>query len=271
MYERGRASSDPAVRRYGRQTWGLHQWDAGNIAEAYQVLTTPGDDKPGGDTPLRRDGSIPGEGPGWRAVITALHGDVGAALTFVDTWDAPADPYAVSVWVYYTAMIASMAGDAGLAKRAAERWFAAGLTRLGSQLEHYIRQYWCWARAHTGDDPAGAAAEAEDLLAGTLLDPPQWGIAYHYALIGEMWLAAGVPARAAAALNRADQAVWQHGQRYAEGLLLLVEARVLRDRGEPLPAVRAAGVRAATHSTATGAHLFARRAERFLAELGADT
>ena len=269
MYERGEASADPAVRRYGRQTWGLHQWDAGNIGEAYRILTAPGEDEPGADTPLRRDGSIPGEGPGWRAVITALHGDVEAALAFVDTWDAPSDPYAASVWVYYTTMIGSLAGDAALVRHAGERWFAAGLTRLRSQLEHYIRQYWCWAQALTGDDPAGAAAEAEERLVANLLDPPQWGIAYHYGLIAEMWLAAARPDRAATALDRADQAVWEHGQRYAGGLLLLVKARLAHARGEPLPAVRAAAGRALSHSTASGAHLFARRAERFLAELEA--
>lgn len=273
MHERGQASSDPAVRRYGRQIWGLYQWDAGNIGESYRLLTasdeeTPDEKTPAEETPLRRDGSIPGEGPGWRAVMTALHGDVDTAQAFVDTWDAPNDPYAVSVWVYYTTMIASMAGDPDLARRAGERWFAAGLTRLRSQLEHYIRQYWCWARALSGDDPAGAAAEAEMLLANDLLDPPQWGIAYQYGLIAEMWLAAGLPEKAAVALDRADQAVWSHGQRYAEGLLLLVRARLTQARGEPLPAVRAAAEHAVSVSTATESYLFAQRARGFLAELG---
>ncbi|MFC4588963.1 BTAD domain-containing putative transcriptional regulator [Sphaerisporangium corydalis] len=279
MHELGRASADPAVRRYGRHTWGLHQWDIGDIGAAYQTLTgaDPADPAdPGGavvpddGTPLRRDGSIPGEGPGWRAVITALHGDVGTALAFVDTWDTPGDPYAASVWVYYTGMIASMAGDAALARAAADRWFSAGLTRLRSQLEHYIRQYWCWARALTGDDPAGAAAEAEELLAATLLDPPQWGIAYHYLLISEMWLEAGMPDKAAAALDQADHAIWEHDQRYAEGLLLLVRARLSQARGEPAAVVRAAAELAFSRSTACGAHLFAGRAGRFLEELGAD-
>ena len=266
MHELGRASADPAVRRYGRQAWGLHQWDVGNIGEAYRsFLDEPDGD--GADTPLRRDGSIPGEGPGWRAVMTALHGDADAALAFVDTWDVPADPYAVSVWVYYTTMIASMAGDAELARRAGERWVSAGLDRLRSQIDHYIRQHWCWARALTGDDPAGAAAEAEELLAAHLIDPPQWGIAYHHVLIAEMWLAAGRPDRAGAALDRADQAIWDHGQRYAEGLLLLLRARLAQARGEPRAVVRAAAVRAHTRSTACEAHLFAQRAERFLAEL----
>ncbi|MFF5147660.1 hypothetical protein ACFY6U_49495 [Streptomyces sp. NPDC013157] len=49
-----------------------------------------------------------------------------------------------------------------------------------------------------------------------LLDPPQWGIAYHWALLAEMWLAAGSPDRAEAALDRVDQTMRDYGQRYAE-------------------------------------------------------
>ncbi|KUN29570.1 transcriptional regulator [Streptomyces antibioticus] len=277
MHELGQASSAPAVRRYGRQAWGLHQWDIGNIGEAYRAFSkedvAPADATlaPGEETPLRRDGSIPGEGPGWRAVMTALHGDVDTALAFVDTWDTPGDPYAAAVWVYYTTMIASMAGDAETARRAGERWVAAGLARLGAQIDHYIRQCWCWARALTGDDPAGAAAEAEELLTAHLLDPPQWGIAYHYGLIAEMWLAAGSPDRAAQALDRADQAMWDYGQRYAEGLLLLLKARLLQARNAPLAAVQAAAERAHTQATACEAHLFARRAERLLSGPGGTT
>ncbi|GAA2635111.1 hypothetical protein Adu01nite_28540 [Paractinoplanes durhamensis] len=267
MRELGAASADPAVRRYARQAWGLHQWDVGNIGEAYRTFTAPAEEGPGAETPLRQDGSIPGEGPGWRAVMTALHGDVGTALAFVDTWDDPSDPYAASVWVYYTTMIASMAGDAATAGRAGERWAAAGLDRLGAQIDHYIRQYRLWARALAGDDPAGAAGEAAELLDAALLDPPQWGLAYHYGLIAEMWLAAGLPDRAAAALDRADQAVRNHGQRYAEGLLMLLKARLLDARGEPRPAVRTAAEQARARSAATGAHLFARRADEFLTEL----
>ncbi|MER6556457.1 BTAD domain-containing putative transcriptional regulator [Streptomyces sp. NPDC001027] len=277
MHEVGQASSSPAVRRYGRQAWGLHQWDIGNIGEAYRsfskedVAAVDGTAAPDEETPLRRDGSIPGEGPGWRAVMTALHGDVDTALAFVDTWDTPGDPYAASVWVYYTTMIASMAGDAETARRAGERWVAAGLARLSAHIDHYIRQFWCWARALTGEDPAGAAAEAEELLVAHLLQPPQWGIAYHCVLIAEMWLAAGSPDRAETALDRADQAMWDYGQRYAEGLLLLLKARLLQARGAPLAAVRAAAERAYTHSTAYEAHLFAHRAERFLSGPGGST
>ncbi|MEW2465081.1 BTAD domain-containing putative transcriptional regulator [Streptomyces sp. NPDC046994] len=274
MHELGQVSSDPVVRRYGRLAWGLHQWDIGNIGEAYRSFTKEdgaavgGTVAPDGETPLRRDGSTIREGPFMRAVMTALRGDVDAALAFVNTWDSPGDPFAVSVRVYYTTMIASMAGDAETARRAGERWAAAGLARLRTQRDHYIRQNWCWARALTGEDPADAAAEAEELLVANLLHPPQWGITYHYALIAEMWLAAGLPDRADAALDRADRTMRDYGQRYAEGLLLLLKARLLQARGAPLTAVRAAAERAYTQSTACQAHLFARRAERLLSGPG---
>ncbi|MFD4510695.1 ATP-binding protein [Streptomyces sp. NPDC058457] len=270
MHELGQVSPDPVVRRYGRLAWGLRQWDIGNIGEAYRTFTEEevaavgGTVAPDEETPLRRDGSNIREEPFMREVMTALHGDVDAALAFVDTWDTPGDPYAASVRVYYTTMIASMAGDAETARRAGERWAAAGFDRLRTQRDHYIRQNWCWARALTGENPADAAAEAEELLAAHLLHPPQWGIAYHYALIAEMWLAAGSPDRADAALDRADQTMRDYGQRYAEGLVLLLKARLLQIRGAPLTAVRAAAQQAYTHSTACEAHLFARRAEQLL-------
>lgn len=65
--------------------------------------------------------------------------------------------------------------------------------------------------------------------------------------------------------------MWEYGQRYAEGLLLLLKARLLQARGAPLTAVRAAAERAYTQSTACEAHLFARRAEQLLSEPGGTT
>ncbi|BEL06600.1 hypothetical protein Q0Z83_047910 [Actinoplanes sichuanensis] len=268
MHEMGQGSTDPAVRRYGRQSWGLHQWDVGNIGEAVRLLSEKDHDTgvlAAPQTPLRRDGAIPGEGPGWWAVTTALHDDVPTALALVDSWDAPNDPYAASVWVYYTTMIASMAGDADLARRAGERWATEDLERLNAQIGHYVRQSRCWARALTGDDPAGAAAEAEEHLAANLADPPQWGVAFHHALVAEMWLAAGRCDRATAALDRADRAAREYGQRYAEGLSLLLKARLLQARGEPSTVVRAAAEQASSRSRSGGALLFARRADEFLA------
>ncbi|MFI7135699.1 ATP-binding protein [Nonomuraea sp. NPDC050153] len=271
LYEQGEASSDPVVRVYGRQAWGLHQWDTGNIGEAYRCFSEnnpallEGVVSAHSETPIRRD--VSGEWPGWQAVVTALHGDVGTAGTIIDKWNGPDDSYAVATWAYYTTIIASMAGDAGWVMRTIERWMAVGTGRAAVQQEHYVRLNWYWARALTGDDPAGIAAEAEQLLTGTLADPPRWGVAYHHGLIAEMWLAAGMPDEAGLALDRADQALEAYGQRYAEGLVLLLRARLLHARGEPAEVVRAAAEKARDRSNERESHLFARRAEKFLAEL----
>ncbi|WP_218038597.1 ATP-binding protein [Acrocarpospora pleiomorpha] len=271
LYDQGEASSDPVVRVYGRQAWGLHQWDIGNIGAAYRCFSEnnpallDGVVSAHSETPIRRD--VSGEWPGWLAVVTALHGDVETAGTMIDKWNGPDDQYAVATWAYYITIIASMAGDAGWVIRTIERWTAVGTGRAAVQQELYIRLNWYWARALVGDDPAGIAAEAEQLLAGTLVDPPRWGVAYHHGLIAEMWLAAGRPDEAAIALDRADQALEAYGQRYAEGLVLLLRARLLHARGEPAEVVRAAAETARDQSNERESHLFARRAEKFLAEL----
>nr|WP_035925042.1 MULTISPECIES: BTAD domain-containing putative transcriptional regulator [Pseudofrankia] len=271
LSEQGEASRDPVVRVYGRQAWGLHQWDSGNIGEAYRCFS--GNDpalldgvvSSHSETPIRRD--VSGEWPGWLAVVTALHGDVETAGTLINKWNGPEDPYAVATWAYYITIIASMAGDAGWVTRTIERWMAVGTGRAAAQQEHYVRLNWYWARALTGDDPARTAAEAERLLTGTLVDPPRWGVAYHHALIAEMWLAAGRPDEAGVALDRADRALESYGQRYAEGLVLLLHARLLHARGGPVGVVRAAAEKARKRSDERECYLFARRAERFLAEL----
>ncbi|MET7394973.1 AAA family ATPase [Dactylosporangium sp. NPDC005572] len=271
LYEQGEASADPVLRVYGRQAWGLHQWDIGNIGEAYRYLMANdpavlhGAVSSHSETTVRRD--VSGEWPGWRAVVTALHGDAGTAGTMIDEWNGPADPLGVATWAYYITIIASMAGDAGWVMRTVERWMAMGTGATAVQQEHYVRLNWYWARALTGDDPAATAAEAEQLLAATLVDPPRWGIAYHNGLLAEMWLAAGRPDEAGAALDRAGRALEAHGQRYAEGLIRLLRARLLHARGEPVDVVRAAAEAARAWSAERETHLFARRAEAFLASL----
>ncbi|WP_061300325.1 BTAD domain-containing putative transcriptional regulator [Herbidospora cretacea] len=271
LYEQGEASADPVVRVYGRQAWGLHQWDVGDIGEAYRCFSEndpallEGVVSPHSETPIRRD--VSGEWPGWLAVMTAMHGDAAKAGTMIDKWNGPEDPYAVATWAYYVTIIASMAGDAPWVIRVIDRWRAVGTGRTAVQQEHYIRLNWYWARALTGDSPAAVAAEAAELLNRTLVDPPRWGVAYHHALIADMWLAAELPDRAAETLDRADQALDAYGQRYAEGLVRLLRARLLHARGEPAEVVRAAAREARDRSAERGSHLFARRAGRFLSEL----
>ncbi|WP_093618326.1 ATP-binding protein [Actinoplanes philippinensis] len=272
----GRSSDDPVVQVTARQAMGLHHWDQGAIGQAY--LSFSGNDyytiadgvvSRRSELALRRD-IPPGGGPGWHAVVTALHGDPGTAFSFLDAWDEPGNEVVASIWVYYTAMIATMAGDLPAARRAVERWTGENLAEVNAERSHYVRQYWHWVRAHAHGDPASAAADAERHLAATLLDPPRWGIAYHQSLIAEMWLTAQRPHEAAAALGRATAALDEHGQRYAEGHVLLMRARLLLASGEPGTAVRAAAQRARDRSAARGAHLFARRAERLLDGLGPD-
>ncbi|SFR29104.1 Transcriptional regulatory protein, C terminal [Lentzea waywayandensis] len=271
LREQGEASSDPVVRVYGRQAWGLHQWDVGNIGEAHRCFEAnnpavlDGVVSAHSDTPIRRD--VSGEWPGWRAVVTALHGDVEKARTMIDQWNGPDDPYAVATWAYYLTIIGATAGDADLVIRTVERWIAVGTGRAAVQQEHYVRLNWCWARALTGDDPAGVAAEAEELLAASLADPPRWGVAFHNGLVAEMWLTAGKLDYADIALDRADKALEANGQRYAEGLVRLLRARLLHARGEPVDVVRAAAEEARAFSAGREAHLFARRAQEFLAGL----
>ena len=226
-----------------------------------------------GGAPIRRRHDlgrwrIPDEWFGYLAVITALHGDVETARSLLGTvYQAEGDTFEMSGWTRYQTMAASMAGDAAWAMHATERWVAADADLPGVAQEAYIRLDWYWARALTGDDPAGNAIKAEHLLAATLHDPPRWGLAYWHGLIAEMWLAAEMPDQAATALDRADQAIRAHGQRYAEGLVLLLRARLLHARGEPVDVVRAAAEAARARSDERGAHLFARRSERFLAEI----
>ncbi|MET8964079.1 hypothetical protein ABZX69_32190 [Streptomyces sp. NPDC004074] len=70
----------------------------------------------------------------------------------------------------------------------------------------YQRLARCWARAVTGEDPVGAAAEAQDLTVASLSGPPRSGLVTWYGLLGEMWLAAGKLDEADVALYRADNA-----------------------------------------------------------------
>ncbi|MDX2708809.1 BTAD domain-containing putative transcriptional regulator [Streptomyces sp. PA03-6a] len=301
LHEQGQASADPKIQAYGRQAWGLYHWDIGDIGTAYQcfswlgrttaddvasLLANSADPHPGpaqeslyhladqvGGVPIRRRDDrgrwrIPDEWIGYLGVITSLHGDVETGRSLLGTvYQAEGDLFEMSGWTRYQTMAASMAGDADWAMQATERWVAASADLPGVAQETYIRLDWYWARALTGDDPAGAAAKAEQLLAATLADPPRWGLAYWYGLVAEMWLAAELPDQAASALDQADQAIKAHGQRYAEGLLLLLRARLLQARGEPVEVVRAAADEARTRSGERGAHLFARRAERFMADL----
>ncbi|MFI1030183.1 ATP-binding protein [Streptomyces sp. NPDC020951] len=272
LLEQGKVSDDPLVRAYGWYAWGIHQWGVGNIGEAFRYLSRTDwavldDPARQEEDPLRRDLRL--IGVGMLAMMTALHSDTDAALALLDTMEAAAgdDPYVITVWAAYSARVAALIGDPARALRAAERGIAVDPTFSFGFLGSYQRLARCWARAVIGEDPAGAAAEAQDLIARSLSDPPRSGLATWYGFLGEMWLVAGKLDEAVAALDRAESAIDRYGQRYAESLLLLLRARVLQARGEPVTTLRAVAERAHALSVEREAHLFARRAEQLLAEL----
>ncbi|MEU6147698.1 AAA family ATPase [Streptomyces sp. NPDC047081] len=276
LLEQGEASDDPVVRAYGWYAWGIHQWGVGNIGEAFRYLsrtdwTVLDDLAHQEEDPLRRD--LRRVAAGMLAMMTALHGDSDAALAQLDTMEAAAgdDPYAITVWAAYTARVAALIGDPVRALRAAARGIAVDPAFSFGFLGGYQRLARCWGRAVTGEAPADAAAEAQQLIEVSLCHPPRSGLATWYGLLGEMWLAAGKLDEADAALDGADSAIATYGQCYAESLLLLIRARVLRARGEPVAVVRAFAERAHALSVEREAHLFARRAEELMAELAHGT
>jgi DNA-binding SARP family transcriptional activator len=271
LLDQGELSSDPAVLAHGRQAWGQYQWEIGNITEALRYLDDNWTVLDGlsrhDENPARRD--MRQLWAGVQGVVTTMHGDVSAARGLFDRMevDAGDNRYQISAWAHFSAMAAAMAGDPAWSRRASDRWIAADPEYFFKNVYPYLRVTWCWTRALSGDDPAAAAAEAEAAINAELLDPPRFGIAFHYGLVADMLLAAGLSAQAAVVLDRADRMLDVYGQRYTEGLLLLLRARVLQARGEPVAVVRAAAKKARVLSAERGAHLFARRAEKFLSTL----
>ncbi|MBM2619723.1 AAA family ATPase [Actinoplanes sp. LDG1-06] len=265
LLETGEASSDPIVRAYGRHAWGIHQWDVGNIGEAYRYLSLsnpaiPADPAGREQAPLRHDLQM--LSPVMLGLMTALHGDVAAARTLLDKLETEAgdDPYAITVWSAFSVTVGALADDPEWALRAAARGIAQDPEFSFVFLGSYQRLAQCWARAVTTGDP-DAAAEARQIIDAALLDPPRSGLATWSALLAEMWLAAGRLDEAGAALDRADGFLARYGQRYAEGLLLVLRARLMRARGEPPGEVRAMLQRARALSAERGAYLFVRRAQ----------
>lgn len=276
LFDQGCASSDPMMRTYGLQAWGLHQWDVGNIGEAFRYLSQserallaglapPAEDPVRSDLELLMTGML--------AEVTALHGDVDAARGLLDTLEDVAgdNPYRITIWATMIARIASLVGEPDWALSGAERGIAVDPGFSFVFLGTYQRLAKCWAVAMTSEVPGEvltAISEAQRVITTNLVDPPRSCVATWYALLGEMHLRSGSTEAAASALERAEFYLEAYGQRYPEGLLLLLQAQLLQARGEPVAAVRAAADAARGYSIDHEAHLFAHRAERFLAELG---
>ncbi len=187
LLEQAEASSDPFVLACGLQAWGLHQWDIGNVGEAFRYLSRSRAmilDFPRREAdPVRHDLQL--LMTGMVAELTALHGDLDAAQLLLDVLESRAgdDPYMVTVWATFGSRIASIAGDPSRAMHAARRGIAADPDFSFVFLGTYQRLARCWASAMTGDDPEGAAAEAERIITANLLDPPRSCVATWYGLL----------------------------------------------------------------------------------------
>ncbi|WP_305025012.1 AAA family ATPase [Actinoplanes sp. ATCC 53533] len=272
LFEQGEASADPTIRAYGLNAWGIHQWAIGNVGQGVRYLKEAGralseDAAQREVDPLRHDlQMLPAA---IFAEMTAQHGDVGTAQALLDALEATAgdDPYMITVWASMAARTAANVGDAATALRAAERGIAVDPEFTFVFQGTYERLARHWALAMTGHDPAGAADQVEQLILTNLLDPPRSCVATWFGLLGEARLMAGQPDQAAAALDRAEWALDEFGQRYPEGLILLIRARLLQARGEPPTVVRAAAEQARALSADRETHLYARRAEDMLREL----
>ncbi|MFE3032346.1 hypothetical protein ACFXKY_11905 [Streptomyces canus] len=177
------------------------------------------------------------------------------------------DPYAVTVASSFEVRTAAVIGDPVWALRAAERGIAVDPHFSFASLGTYLRLARCWALAITGQGPTDAADEAERLIRTHLVSPARTCVSTWYALLGEMRIAAGSLDQAAAALDSAEEYLERYGQRSAEALIILVRAHLEHANGNDRGAVRVAE-QARTVALRQGAHLFAQRADRFLARHG---
>jgi DNA-binding SARP family transcriptional activator len=270
LLDRGEASADPVVCAFGLLAWGSYECDVvGHVGQAHQYLT-------------RADGMLLDEEPDsswwslvrdmrgycrlWLAFTSALQGDVDAARsTLLDYETAERDnPWSLVMSAIFSINIAVLAGDVEWAASAAERGLSVDADGSYGPVGDRYRLGRCWARALAGDSPVEMAAEAEVIIA-SLADPPIVAMPSKYCLLAEMWLAAGELDEAERVLNRVDGSLVTDGQRYIEGLLMLLRAKLMRARGDDVATVRATAERARAVATESGALLFTRHAEEFLA------
>jgi DNA-binding SARP family transcriptional activator len=269
LIEEGERSTDPTMRVYARHVAGMDQFEHGDVIAALRLMdddhwTALDDARWRQENPLRRDLRM--SAPLFRAVLIAVHGEVEAARALLQTVEDAVcdDPYAISVWARWAASAAQWAGDPAWGMRITERWRTVDPHHSFVNVDLYLRVSRCWARALTGDDPAGAAADAEQVILTTMPDSPAYGVTMNFALLAEMLLAAGKPNEAKAALDRADHFFHVQDERYAEPLRLLLHAKVLHACGAPSDAVHAAAARAETVSNERGAYVISRRAVEFM-------
>lgn len=272
LLTRGESSSDPIIRAYGWHAWGFHQWDVGNIEQAYVYLkkanaTAFGSSRGREVDPLRRDLQL--LWPVMLGLMMGLRGDLDAAMDQFDRCEreAGSDPYAITVWSAFSVMTAVLVGDLEWALRAAEHGIVADPECTFTFLGSYQRLGRHWALALSGSEPSVHIAQAQSIVDGVFENPPKSGLATWHCLIAEMRLEGGELREAERALDRAEQFMERYGQRYAEALMMLLRARLLRAQQQSSADVRAVAEHARDLAVARGANIFAERATVFLKQL----
>lgn len=267
LIEYGERSADPTSRIYARYMQARDAYENGELAVALRHMESE-DWAALHDVRWRPNpmGDLQLFAPVFQGLLTGIGGDVPAAQSLLAAVedDVRDEPYAISVWALWTAFTAEWVGDPAWALRVTSRWRAADPRHFFVNVDPPMRVCRCWARALSGEDPAAAAAEAEQVVVTTMLDPPRFGVTRDYALVAEMYVAAGMPHEAGAALDHADRLAEAHDEPFAEPLRLLMRAKVLQARGEPAEVVRAVADRAKAVSADRGAHIIARRVDQLL-------
>ncbi len=268
----GERSGDAVVRAYGRHAWGIHQWDVGNIGDAYRFLSESNAvvrDRSHSweDEPLRHDLQL--LSPAMLALNTVLHGRVseGRELFRSIEDDAGDHSYDVTVWSSFAVTAAALMSDPHWAARAADRGISADPQHAYVFLGAYQRLGRCWSRVMIGLDGDAATAEAESLIESHLREPSRSGLTTWLALLAEMYLASGRLGAAEHTLDRAFDSIDAYGQRYAEGFVRLMQARLMSASGTATSRVLMVAQEARSLARSHEAHLFEGQASDFIASL----
>jgi DNA-binding SARP family transcriptional activator len=268
----GEKSSDTCIQAYGRHAWGIHQWDVGNIGDAYRFLSESNAAvrRRSGvwhDEPLRHDLQL--LSPAMLGLNTILHGRITQGRTLFKSIeeDAGDHSYDLAVWSAFAVTAAALMSDTHWARRAADRGISADPEHRYVFLGAYQRLGRCWSRAVSDHDSAQAISEAESLIRSHLTDPARSGLTTWLALLAEMYLVSGDLPSAEGALDRAFDSIDIYGQRYAEGFVRLMQARLMQAGGAATSRVRMVAEEAQALSAAREAHLFEAQAQDFIARL----
>jgi hypothetical protein len=266
---------DPVVELYAEHARGIDEWDRGRMDTARRALDRAAellaalDADQSAATTVAHD--VRQLNPAFRGMLHALTGDV------EDGWRILAelgrsvrgDAYRTIVWAHFSANTASLLGDAARTARVAQEGLAADPDGAFAFIGTMLRREQCWAEGMLGsaEDAAAALARIDDL--DRRMQQLGATSGHHGALImsADLHLAAGDPDGADRALDAAELAVAEWGQRTYEPLIGVLRARVLLARGAPPERVRAALDGARATARERGALLYVRRADEVEAAL----